>query len=291
MRLQGLLSQAFLLVSALASTSAAAASWSFADGSVNVVAKGAGVGGGLKEQLAPSKALSKPVTVGAADTLKITLTTQDGKTAKRPHQAFLLLQDSSKKLDISYPFSVKESGKAKLELTHKDLPSQFLRSSSPLSASIVIASFGSSEGYNSEAFPLTIELDPNIPIPAAEKPVRYGKLPEIHHIFRSDPKSPNVTISGFFLLAVVAAFSPLFGAWAYLGGNVKHISKAMSDAPLSHALFVGSIIGIEGAFFLYYTVWNLFQTLPVLAALGVVAFLSGSRALTEVQERRLAGLR
>jgi oligosaccharyltransferase complex subunit delta (ribophorin II) len=59
---------------------------------------------------------------------------------------------------------------------------------------------------------LTIELDPNIPIPAAENPVRYGKLPEIHHIFRSDPKSPNVTISGFFLLAVVAAFSPLFGA-------------------------------------------------------------------------------
>ncbi len=96
--------------------------------------------------------------------------------------------------------------------THKDLPAQFLRSSSPLSASIVIASFGSSAGYNSEAFPLTIELDPNIPIPVAEKPVRYGKLPEIHHIFRSDPKSPNITISSFFLLAVVATFSPLFGA-------------------------------------------------------------------------------
>jgi hypothetical protein len=44
------------------------------------------------------------------------LTTQDGKSAKRPHQAFLLLQDPSKKLDVSYPFSVKESGKAKLEL-------------------------------------------------------------------------------------------------------------------------------------------------------------------------------
>merc|ERR1712000_759599 len=263
MRFQSLLSQAFLLVSALTSTSAAA-SWTFTDGSVNVVAKGAGVGGGLKEQLLPSKALSKPVTIGAADTLKVTLTVQDGKTAKRPHQAFLLLQDSSKKLDISYPFSVKESGKAKGELTHKDLPAQFLRSSSPLSASIVIASFGSSAGYNSEAFPLTIELD---------------------------PKSPNITISSFFLLAVVATFSPLFGAWAYLGGNINHISKAMSDAPLSHALFVGSIIGIEGVFFLYYTVWNLFQTLPVLAALGVVAFLFGSRALTEVQGRRLAGLR
>lgn len=79
--------------------------------------------------------------------------------------------------------------------------------------------------------------------------------------------------------------------WLYLGGNINHVSKALSDAPVSHALFVGSVIGIEGIFFLYYTSWNLFKTLPVLAAVGLVAFLSGSRALTEVQERRLAGLR
>ena len=76
-----------------------------------------------------------------------------------------------------------------------------------------------------------------------------------------------------------------------MGGNFNHLSKAMSDAPLSHALFVGSIVGIEGAFFLYYTAWNLFQTLPLLTVLSLVAYISGSRALTEVQERRLAGLR
>jgi oligosaccharyltransferase complex subunit delta (ribophorin II) len=35
----------------------------------------------------------------------------------------------------------------------------------------------------------------------------------------------------------------------------------------------------------------LFQTLPLLFAIGTVSFLSGSRALSEVQERRLAGLR
>ncbi|KAL6243858.1 hypothetical protein RBB50_009292 [Rhinocladiella similis] len=290
MRLQNLFSQAALLLSILPSATIAA-SWTFTEGSVNVATKGAGVGGGFKEQLAPSKALSKPVKLGAADTLKIILTTQDGKTTKRPHQAFLLVQDSSKKLDISYPLSIKESGKAKLELTQKDLPSQFLRSSTPLSASIVIASFGSSEGYNSEAFPLAIELDPNIPVPVADKGVRYGKLPEIHHIFRSDPKSPSIAISSLFLLFVIATFSPLIGAWGYLGGNINHLSKALSDAPLSHALFVGSVFGIEAVLFLYYTTWNLFQTLPVLSALGVVAFLSGSRALTEVQERRLAGLR
>ena len=77
----------------------------------------------------------------------------------------------------------------------------------------------------------------------------------------------------------------------FMGVNVDHLSKAMSDAPIAHALFVGSIVGIEGAFFLYYSVWNLFQTLPLLVALGFVAYVSGSRALTEVQERRLAGLR
>ena len=48
---------------------------------------------------------------------------------------------------------------------------------------------------------------------------------------------------------------------------------------------------MEVVFFMYYTSWNLFQTLPVAVSIGLVAFLSGSRALREVQGRRLAGLR
>jgi oligosaccharyltransferase complex subunit delta (ribophorin II) len=72
---------------------------------------------------------------------------------------------------------------------------------------------------------------------------------------------------------------------------MNHLSKALQDAPISHALFYGSIFGIEAVFFLYYTSWNLFKTLPVLLVMSIVAFLSGSRALTEVQGRRLAGLR
>jgi oligosaccharyltransferase complex subunit delta (ribophorin II) len=79
--------------------------------------------------------------------------------------------------------------------------------------------------------------------------------------------------------------------WLYLGANLNHLSKAMQDAPISHATFYGSIICIEGIFFMYYTSWNLFKTLPVLFAVGMIAFLSGGRALSEVQERRLAGMR
>jgi len=175
--------------------------------------------------------------------------------------------------------------------TQKDIPAQLLASSQPLTASLVIASFGSPTPYKSKVFDLIVKRDPNAPFALPEKPVRYGKREEIHHIFRSDPRSPPKIISLVFTAAVLAALPMLFGAWLTLGANVNHMSKALGSAPLSHALFFGSIVALEGIFFLYYTSWNLFQTLPAAAAVGAVAFLSGSRALTEVQERRLAGLR
>ncbi|KAF2815083.1 uncharacterized protein BDZ99DRAFT_190217 [Mytilinidion resinicola] len=279
-----------LLVSGACVVSAAS-SWGFEDATLTVQSKGAGVGGGLKEKLAVNSPLSKQVTLGATDTLKILLTTTDGKKAKRPHQAFLTVTEQASGLEESFIFSVKDTGKGKVELTQKDLPTPLLLASEPLTASLVIASFGSSTPYKSKAFEITVERDPNAPIAAGEKPVRYGKLEEIHHIFRSDPKSPPKIITLVFTAAVLGALPVLFGVWLTLGANLNHISKALSSAPLSHALFFGSIVALEGIFFLYYTSWNLFQTLPAAGAVGLVAFLSGSRALSEVQERRLAGLR
>lgn len=73
--------------------------------------------------------------------------------------------------------------------------------------------------------------------------------------------------------------------------NLNHLSIALKAAPVPHIVFVSSIIGLEGIFFMYYTSWTLFQMLPASLAVGAIAFLSGSRALSEVQERRLAGLR
>ena len=94
-----------------------------------------------------------------------------------------------------------------------------------------------------------------------------------------------------FTLAIVASLPILLGGWLFLGGNFDHVGKAFGANPLAHGLFFGSILAMEGAFFMYYGSWNLFQTLPVMALVGTVAFVSGSRALTEVQERRLAGER
>lgn len=175
--------------------------------------------------------------------------------------------------------------------THNIIPSQLLASSKPLKASIVIGSFGSSTPYKSPAFDLSIAKDPNVQPPKSEPQPRYGQQPEINHIFRPDPKSPPKIISLVFGAAVVACLPVLLGAWGLLGGNVNHLSKALGAAPVSHGLFFGGIVAMEGVFFLYYTSWNLFQVLPVASGVALVIFLSGTRALSEVQERRLAGLR
>ena len=69
-----------------------------------------------KNRLSEKKPLSKVLRLGDEDTLKVTLTTQEDGSAKRPHQAFLLLKDPDSGLDISYSLNVKDSGKAKVEL-------------------------------------------------------------------------------------------------------------------------------------------------------------------------------
>lgn len=58
---------------------------------------------------------------------------------------------------------------------------------------------------------------------------------------------------------------------------------------MSHATFVSSVVALEGLFFLYYSGTKLLTILPFISVVGVVTFLSGIKALGEVQRRRLAG--
>ncbi|KAF2141001.1 uncharacterized protein K452DRAFT_272777 [Aplosporella prunicola CBS 121167] len=279
-----------LLAGLSAVSTVAAASWGFEDATVTVQGKG-GVGSGLKEKLSVNTPLANTVELGATDTLKIILTTTDGKKAKRPHQAFLTLMDPATGLEDSFPFTIKDSGKGKVEVTHKDLPAQFLTASAPVTATLTIGSFGSSKPYSHSVFNLAITRDPNVPLALPSPPIRYGPQPEIHHVFKDDPRNPPMIITLVFGAVIAVTLPVLFGVWLMLGANLNHAGKALGSAPISHGLFFGSIVALEGIFFLYYTCWNLFQTLPAAAAVGAIAYISGSRALSEVQERRLAGLR
>jgi oligosaccharyltransferase complex subunit delta (ribophorin II) len=87
---------------------------------------------------------------------------------------------------------------------------QFLLASKPLRASIVVASFGSAAGLNTVVFDVVVSRDPNAPAPKYTAPERYGKLPEIHHIFRAEPRNPPKVVSLFFAAAVAATVPALF---------------------------------------------------------------------------------
>ncbi|KAI1261428.1 Oligosaccharyltransferase subunit Ribophorin II-domain-containing protein [Xylariaceae sp. FL1019] len=271
-----------------AGTAQAASSWSFEDATVQVNAKKEA---GSKQKFSETSPLAQPVTLGSADSVKIFLTAKDGGKGKRPHQAFVILHDPVTRLDAPFPMTVKETGKAVVEIKHADLPLQHATTTAPLQASVQIGSFGSSAAINKPIFSVALKNDPNVAPPVYEKPLRYGKLEEIHHTFRDDPKNPPKVISLFFALAVLATLPVLAVAWVALGANVSHISKALSTEPLAHGIFFGSLIALEGVFYLYYISWTLFQVLPVAGLVGLVTFLSGVKALGEVQGRRLAGER
>ena len=156
------------------------------------------------------------------------MTAQEDSSAKRPDQAFLLLKDAQTGLDISYPFSVKDNGKSRVELvcnpckrlsaaqltnalqTQKDLPIQFLSLSGPVDAHIVIGGFGSSVAYDSSVFKLSIDHNPEEAVPTVETE-RYGKKPEIHHIFKDSASSPPIVITLTFVAMVGAAIPALAG--------------------------------------------------------------------------------
>ena len=70
----------------------------------------------MNVRLSPSSPIAKPLTLAASDTLKIALTTKDGKSGARPHQAFLTLAEQESGLQESFAMSVKDNGKAKLDL-------------------------------------------------------------------------------------------------------------------------------------------------------------------------------
>ncbi|KAK8009065.1 dolichyl-diphosphooligosaccharide--protein glycosyltransferase subunit 2 [Apiospora marii] len=268
----------------------AASSWGFDDATLSVGSKKAD--SSVKEKFSDKSLPKKTVDFGNTDTLKIILTAKEGGKAKRPHQAFLTLQETETGLEAPFVFTTKESGKATVDIKHSDLPVQLLKSTKPLKATLTLASFGSSTGYNNRIFDVEIRKDPLAVPPVYEKPMRYGKREEIHHIFKDDPKSPPKVISLVFTLAV-AAMVPVLLIGVYFCSRRQRCPSAQGflECPVSHGIFYGSIIGMEFVFYMYYSSWNLFQVLPVIGVVGVTSLLSGSKALGEVQRRRLAGER
>ncbi|KAM0288104.1 hypothetical protein ACHAQH_000172 [Verticillium albo-atrum] len=266
----------------------AASSWGFDDATVSVLRKPEAV----KETLSSKGLLKTPITLGAKESIKISLTTKENGKAKRPHQAFLILRDTATGLEAPFPLTVKESGKGSVEIAQKDLPIQHSITPEHLTAYIVIGSFGSSAAIESPLFNVEIDRNPDDLRPLSyEAPLRYGKLNEQTHHYRKHDTSPNILLSLIGLGLVVATYPALLAAWAYFGANLNHVQQALNKAPIAHTTFFGSIVAMEGVFVAYHVGWKLLHILPIVGVVGTVIFLSGVKALSEVQGRRLTGLR
>ena len=88
---------------------------------------------------------------------------------------------------------------------------QFAASTEPLHASVVLGSFGATQGLTSDpVFNVEITHAADDKPVIYEKPLRYGKLAEIHHVFRGDPRQPPSVVSLVFALAVLATLPAIF---------------------------------------------------------------------------------
>ncbi|KAI8979257.1 Oligosaccharyltransferase subunit Ribophorin II-domain-containing protein [Mycotypha africana] len=116
--------------------------------------------------------------------------------------------------------------------------------------------------------------------------------PEIHHMFRPAEKMPPAAFSQLFTLLTLAPWAILALGWFKLEYTPKKIISELIAGPITRTasiiVFLASLISIEVLFYLYWTRLNLFQTLPYLAGLTIITFFTGQRALSALQNRRLA---
>ncbi|KAG0130383.1 Oligosaccharyltransferase subunit Ribophorin II-domain-containing protein [Tuber indicum] len=287
-----------LFILAFSSLAAAASgAWIFEDAQAVVAARG---GKADAYKFSPTKSIKGAISLGPKDVLKVSLAVKEDSKVGRPHQAFLLVQEPGSKVETFFPLSVKElSGKARVDLSHKDL-SPFLLTAPSLLLSLVLGSFGESAASIVTIGNVEPSLDPTSKAllekqkqkDIGEGTAIYKAKGEIRHIFRVDPQSPPRIITLVFLLSVLVGLGGLFVVWfPILGGNLSHLRQALKAAPISHPIFFASLLSLEGIFFMYYTHWNLFQTLAGMALVGPVVLFSGSRALREVRARREKGER
>lgn len=133
---------------------------------------------------------------------------------------------------------------------------------------------------------LVAELIPSEALRASlnyEEPVRLGALPEIHHIFREDPKTVNPIVPIFFSAVAIALLFVLVGSWFGLVGN--SLFAARQGIPYKGG-FLTTIALFEYTFFRYYLSASIFTTIFYVAVLAGPAILFGSKALKALTKQR-----
>mmetsp|Transcript_263 Transcript_263/g.508 ORF Transcript_263/g.508 Transcript_263/m.508 type:complete len:631 (+) Transcript_263:34-1926(+) len=110
--------------------------------------------------------------------------------------------------------------------------------------------------------------------------------PEIRHIFQQPARRPNVVISLFFTVVVLAPLAIVYVGIGYLRLELKFPSGTQRLWAMG---FLGSLIAYLILNVMYFLVLNIFQALAGLGIVSVVATLAGNRALNFLNAARKTG--
>jgi oligosaccharyltransferase complex subunit delta (ribophorin II) len=70
----------------------------------------------IENRFSSNSPVEEIIELGPSDTLRLTFTATDDGKAARPHQSFIIVEDTASHLDTIIPVPVKLSGKAKIDI-------------------------------------------------------------------------------------------------------------------------------------------------------------------------------
>ncbi|KAF3992420.1 hypothetical protein FT663_00700 [Candidozyma haemuli var. vulneris] len=206
-----------------------------------------------------------------------------GANAAKPHQLNYVFSDG-KGLDFAvFPSFDSKAQTVSSSLLVNKIPGSLL-SQERLFVYLVAAD--ESQKKKGNLYTLVAELVPSDALKASinyEAPTRLGALPEIHHIFREDPKTVTPIVPLFFGGIAVALLVILLGSWVSVLGDSLFVAN--QSIPFKGG-FLTTIALIEFTFFRYYLSETIFTTIFYVGLLTGPALIFGSKALKALTKQR-----
>lgn len=240
----------------------------------------------------PNKLLSSP-QITPKQTLEVLFTVTSGGEALKPQQVFLAIQHISTGA-VAYAVGKASKKDASYVITApaSSVLTQIGNQGGEYSVTLLIGDVSVSNPVSWVLGELELVLDANTQT-GTPGTVRTSRLqpvsnqePVIQHMFRPAEKRPPATVSlAFSGLTLVPLLGVVFYSTVVLGINFKAWPK---DGTTSIAAlgFHGLTAAFLVVYLLFWTQWNLAETLPVVLALGLALALVGHKALSGLATER-----
>ncbi|RXK36053.1 hypothetical protein M231_06701 [Tremella mesenterica] len=230
--------------------------------------------------------LPSPIALTETSTFKLTFTVVDlTGSSVFPKQAHLLFEGIE---DVTLPVSVKPNGRASFTLNTSKPPSALFPTHGNFSLTLLL----SKPSYDPFAYPIGhISIPPAIlkPVPRSrhDLPPRAGEpafkaQEELFHTFQPEEKTVSWIWS---VLGTGVTLSP----WVVLLGLVRPFSPASTwlSPPTSVWPFLLCLTAIEVLTATYWVGLKIYQFLPYLLGMSLLAGYTGKVALGSLRQRRL----